>query len=493
MATTIAVTSKKRWLQLLPFFAFFIILFAFTCRLPFFWDKDILFSKIAFWLLDHNFALVLPNDLDTGYPSALGYLLALTWKLTGKSLFSAHLLMLPFTLGMVWQTRNLLDHFLGGRSIVPAMVLLFADTTFLSQTVVFSTDLVMLFFILLALNSIILGKRNLLAVALMGLLFSHFRGLLIAATLGLFDIYQSNGLKKLRLWRITLPYLPALILFGTWMLFHYYHTGWILFHPTSPWAGCYERVYGAGVARNIVILLWRMVDYGRLFVWIIPVLAFFMYDRKKLLADRSIQLLLLLLTATLLFTIPIMLFYKILNGHRYLIPFYYFLSLLSAYLLFINPGFPGTRKILTTVVIAGLISGSFWVYPGKIANGWDATLAHLPYHHLRKEMIGYIEDHKIPFDKIGTGIPNTAALKYIAVNDDERIFPLADLQRQPYIFYSNIFNMFTDAEIDELKNHWVVEKEYRCLQVYVILYRKEGQVCNFTTTQSSYHRSRKLK
>ena len=468
----VTTSPKKRWLQVLPFFVFFIVLFIFTSDLPFFWDKDILFSKIAFWLPDHHFSLVLPNQLDPGYPPAMGYLLALAWKVTGISLFSSHLLMLPFTLGIVWQTRNLLDYFFGGRFIVPAMVLLFADTTILSQTVMFSTDLVMLFFMLLALNSIIHRRTFLLALAIAGLLFSHARGIAVAATLGVFDIYLNTNHKNPRsLLHIALPYLPALVLFGAWMLLHYQHTGWVLYHAASPWAGCFERVNGVGFFRNAVILIWRLADYGRLFVWIIPLLAFTRFNRKTLMADPVIQALLFLLAITMLLSAPAMLLYKIMNSHRYLIPFYYLLSIFASYLLFINPGFPGVRKVLAVMVFAGLMSGSFWVYPEKIANGWDATLAHLPYHHLRKKMNSYIMEKNIPFEHVGSEVPNNTAIKYIEANADERFFPPADLQHQQYIYYSNIFNMFTDEEIDALKNNWVLEKEFRCLQVNVRLYR----------------------
>ena len=476
-ATAAATAATyKRWHQVLPFFTFFILLFAFTCTLPFFWDKDILYSKIAHWLPEHHFSLVLPNELDAGYPPALGYLLALAWKLTGKSLFTAHLLMLPFTLGIVWQTRNLLDYFMGGRYLVPAMILLFADTVFLSQTVVFSTDLAMLFFMILAINSVVKKKRLLLALAVTGLLFTHFRGIIVVATLGVLDIYMTTGRKNLpALFRLSFPYIPALALFGAWMIHHYCHTGWVLYHPGSPWAGCYERVNGAGIIRNAVIVLWRLADYGRLFVWIIPVLAFFSMNRKKLLADPNIKLILLLLAATFFFTVPAMLTHKILNGHRYLIPFFSLLTVLASYLLFISPGFPRARKVLFAVVLTGLISGNFWVYPEKTATGWDATLAHLPYHHLRHRMIQYIDQQKIPFENVGSETPNLVPLRYIDLKNDDRSFPRADLQKQPYIFYSNIFNMFTDDEIDELHSKWVVEKEYRCMQVYVRLYRKSNE------------------
>lgn len=476
---------KKQWLQVLPFYVFFLVLFLLTCHLPFFWDKDILYSKTAYWLLDHHFSIALPNELDPGYPPALAYLLALCWKFTGKSLFAAHLLMLPFTLGIVWQSRKLTEHFLGNRFVFPAMMIIFMDTTLLSQTVVFSTDLVMLFFMLLALNSVIYRNRTMLTTAVAGLVFSHMRGLMVAAFLGTFDIYlnfftahsATGKMQNLRnrftmLIRLALPYAPAMILFTVWVFLHQNYAGWSFVHSASPWAGCFEKAGVRGMMRNILILIWRMVDYGKIFLWIIPALALFMYERKKLVTDPVIRSLLFLLISSFLFSAPSMIIFKILNGHRYLIPFYYVLSLLTAYLLFINPGFKKIRNILFMIILAGLFSGNFWVYPGKIANGWDATLAHLPYHHLRKKMIAYIEDQNIPFDQVGSSTPNTAAIMFIEANKDERAFPGANLKTQQYIFYSNLFNMFTDEEIDELNHQWQVVKEYRCMQVFVRLYRK---------------------
>lgn len=467
------LTIKKPWSQLLPFFVFFILIFFLTGQLPFFWDKDILYSRIAHYLLDHRFPLALPNDLDTGYPPALAYLLALVWKITGKSLFTAHLIMLPFTLGIVWQTRKLVDRLFSGRHVVATMVLIFADTVLLAQTVLFSTDLVMLFFMILAINAVLENRRVLLALAMTGLLFSHMRGLPLAAAIAVFDLCASPGRKTLpQLIRMSVPYIPAISLFTAWMVWHYRHTGWVLMHPASPWAGCYEPVNSKGFLRNVVILGWRMIDFGRIVVWLIPLWVLFRHNLSKLRQDPVIRMLVILLAAILLFTAPAMLFYKILNGHRYLIPFYFVLTVLASYLLFFNPGFGRSRPMILALMLAGLLSGSFWVYPQKIATGWDATLAHLPYHHLRRNMIRYLDETGIPFDSVGSHTPNLAAIRFIELIPDDRTFARADLTQHRYIFYSNVFNMFTDAEIDTLQQRWSVTQEYRCLQVRVILYRK---------------------
>jgi len=453
--------------QLLLFYVFFLLVFLLTARLPFFWDKDILYSRMAHWFLDNNFRM-LPVDLDPGYPPSLGYLLALGWKITGESMFTAHLLMLPFTLGIIWQTRILLDHWFRGKAVTLAMVLIMADTTLLAQTVMFSTDLVMLFFMLLALNSIHRNRRMLLALAVTGLLFSHMRGLMVAGSLGIYDIYRNAGKKAII--SVIPAWLPALALFGAWTVFHYATTGWIGYHDGSPWAPCFERVDFPGFLKNTGILLWRLVDFGKLFLWIVTGISLWLFLKKKLKADDSLRSIVLLITLSLLFSAPSMLFYAMLNGHRYLIPVYYFLAVAVAYVLFVRPETLRFRKAMTILVFTGLLSGSFWIYPDKIAKGWDATLAHLPYHHLRKKMISYIDSRHIPFDQVGSEIPNTYRIDFIEQNGDERLFPVADLQRHPYVFYSNVFNMFTDAQLDELKNEWKVVEEYRWLQVRVTLY-----------------------
>ncbi len=166
-----------------------------------------------------------------------------------------HLLMLPFTLGIIWQTYRLLRQFIPEKMIPLALLVILADPTFLAQTVVYSTDLVMLFFMLLALNSVLLNRKGTLALAITGMLFCHMRGVMVGATIGLFDLYRNAQWKnKITFVRTFIPYVPGLVLFAGWMLFHYQSKGWIAYHPGSPWAGCYELTDGAGFLKNCAIV-----------------------------------------------------------------------------------------------------------------------------------------------------------------------------------------------------------------------------------------------
>lgn len=454
----------------LPVYLFFVLLSALTIHLPFFWDKDILFSKLATWLIANRFNPVTPDSLDPGYPPALAYLLAAAWKIAGRQLVTVHLLMLPFALGVVHQTHRFIRRIAGESTVVPVLWLLAADTTLLAQVVVFSTDLVMLFFMLAGINAIMANRRGWLAVAVVGLLFSHMRGVMVAAVLVVFDLYTHR--KEMswagRIKALTF-YLPGFLLLAAWLLFHYREKGWNGYHEGSPWAGCFERVDLKGFMRNMAIVSWRLVDFGKLVLWIASAIVAITY-RNQLKTDRMAKALFFLLAASMLFSIPTMLIYKVLNGHRYLMPVTFILLILTGYLVFAVCKAKKLKKWLAIGVFAGLASGNFWIYPDPVAKGWDATLAHLPYHALRKKMIEYVKDSHIPFDEVGTEIPNTYVFDHIDLSGDLRSFQQADLLRHRYIFYSNVFNTFTDTEWKTLTEEWTVLARFQCLQVFVVLY-----------------------
>ncbi len=463
--------NRKMGLWVLPFYAFFFFLSLLTCKLPFFWDKDIYFSRLAHWLPVHHFSLVLPATLDPGYPPALGFLLAAGWKTAGFSLPVMHFLMLPFTLGVIWQTARLLRHYLAREAWIPGMLIILANPVFLSQTVVFSTDLVMLFFMLMGLNAVLANKKGWLAVAVTGLLFSHMRGLTVAGAIGIFDLVVNRSWKSPgEFMKTFLPYVPGLALFSAWLAFHRVTAGWTGYHPGSPWAPCFEIVTLKGFIKNCAVVAWRLVDFGNVFLFLAAGFLIIPAFRQKPENRAGLNQLVILLVICMAVTIPVMLIYRILNGHRYLIPVYYVFSLLAVYLLYTSPLDRLKRKLITLALVAGLVSGNFWVYPDRIAKGWDSSLAHLPYHNLREKMIRFMDQHSIPVSETGSRIPNTALFDHISLNGDSRAFHVADLNRDKYVFYSNICNDFTDDEIRDLKTHWKIVQEYRCLQVRVTLY-----------------------
>jgi hypothetical protein len=468
----IPVIKRKEYRYLFPFYLFYTVLTLLVIQHSFFWDKDIIFSRIAYWLIDHKFSLVLPDSLDVGYPALLGYILAFAWLIAGKSLWIMHLMMLPFSIGIVIQLYRFLRYYMSSQYIFPVMILVLADTTLLTQSIVFSTDLVMIFFLLLSVNSILYNKRIILSVAVFGLLFSHMRGAMGIAMIGLFDLYKNRFWEKpLHKFSISYAYLPGLFLFAAYSVSHYTTKGWIGYHENSPWIGCFEIVDGKGFLRNIFIVAWRLVDFGKLFTVLILFYLTFQFIKHNYRIDSTLADLLVLLGLSILTFVPSALVYKVLNSHRYFLPITMIGTIITAYLLVQVMPAKNVRKNLYFIMLIGLLSGNFWTYPDTIAKGWDATLAHIPYYSLRNKMLAYIDKKDISFSEIGTEVPNTYPLKYYDLSDDERYIPIKDFERNKYIFYSNVYNMFTDEEITLLKKQWIIEKEFRCLQVRVTLYK----------------------
>ncbi len=478
-----SVLLKKESLKLLPFYLFFTILTIAVSNNSFFWDKDIIISKIAFWFYENNFSLQLPNSIDTGYTPALSFILALLWKIFGIKLQVGHYLMLPFSLGLIYQLYIFFKNFFGTEKyIFLTLILISIDTTLLSQVIVVSSDLVLAFFFFLSINSILNKKRYILYFSLLGLSLVHFRGVISCFVVFMLDcyIYRRNytGNYFKNLLSIIPQYLPSVFIYTGYLIYHYTTTGWIIKHDDSPWAWCFEVVDFKGFIKNILIIFWRLIDFGRLFFWIAGLYMIVVFIKKKIQSDNKIHLLIILLSVTILVYLPSMLMFNLLAGHRYFMVIYILITTTVAYLLFEKAKNKSLIRIIYTIIIIGMVSGNFWIYPDKIAKGWDATIAHIPYYKLRKKMIHYIENKGISFNDVGSEVPNTAVVKYIDLSNDNRQFPLKNFNTHRYIFYSNIYNMFSDEEIDELKNNWLVEKEYRCLQVYVRLYKNPGYIKN---------------
>jgi hypothetical protein len=91
-------------------------------------------------------------------------------------------------------------------------------------------------------------------------------------------------------------------------------------------------------------------------------------------------------------------------------------------------------------------------------------------------MIVFIDRQHISYRDVGTDFPNDIPFKYIDLNGDTRSFGSIGngMDSFRYIFYSNIFNGFSDAELKALKTDWKILKTMHRGQVKVILYEKRG-------------------
>lgn len=472
---------EHRWL--LIFWALAVLATWLVRHHVFFWDTIQLGSKHAHWYYENHFKyLLLPTEIDSGHPPVLGMYLAFMWQIFGKSLMVSHFAMLPFLFGIIyflWQ----IGKYLVNKKPAPLLLLLcLVDPTLAAQSLLVSPDVILICFFLMGLHAVFQDKNWLKTLAALGLATISMRGMMVVMVLFLFEIginFQSwRGLPRLLLQKIW-HYIPAGVFGLTFLIWHYQQTGWIGYHPDSPWAPSFERVDARGFIKNIAVLGWRMLEFGRVFVWIALVFIILQirkYNKlNKLWQHTQVrQMMLLLIISTIILT-PSLLLHRGLSAQRYLLPIYLVLTFLCFTFIFNHLQNKNIRNIIFGIVFLGLGTGNLWVYPDKISQGWDATLAHLPYYKLRTKMLEYIDNQNIKPEEIGTAFPEIGAFKYKDLSGRIEGFVAKNLQTQDYILYSNIMNDFSDAEIDRLREEWKIVKKIENQGIKIILYQRDKE------------------
>jgi len=300
------------------------------------------------------------------------------------------------------------------------------------------------------------------------------RGTSAAAMLFATDVAQyflTEKEKRPKFTGLFLSYVPAGLIVILWQVLHYQHFGWIGYNPESSW-GEYSKFAGLkGMARNAGIIVWRLLDFGRISLWLVFLFsAISLFRNCRKLPPATLRLFILFLVPFLGFSLVFLPFNNPI-GHRYYQVVFLLFALLVFYLLMEIPN-RKLRRLLYVFMLLSLASGHFWVYPEGIAKGWDASLAHTPYFELRKEALQFLDQNQIPRQVVGSDYPNLSPPAQTDLLPDNRSLKPKDLTTDEYVLYSNVFNGFTDEEIAELKTHWQPIESWKRGQVFLILYRR---------------------
>lgn len=453
------------------------VLFILTIHNGFFWDTVQLSSEHANYYFTTNFEdILLPNSIDSGHIPSFGMYLALIWKIFGRSLAMSHLAMFPFICGILWQLQKLIAKFIKKEYAGWALLLVFSDPTLLSQITLVGPDVPLVFFFLMGLNSMLENKGKALTFSIAFLFLISMRGMMISLCLLILDVIKNITFSKsfketfASLLKRSLIYLPAFIIFISFSTYHYFEKGWIGVHDNSPWAESFERVGLKGFLYNIGILSWRIVDFGRIGIWIVFCVLLIRYKRE-IFKIRETCLLFLIFIILLVFLPANMVWAKNLLGHRYLLPIYLSFSLLCANILFTQQVGKKLRIALISLWLVSITTGNLWIYPEKISQGWDSTLAHLPYYKIRKQALVYMDEHGINFSEVQSFFPNKSSIDDIDLNNDYRQFTDFD-NNHDYVFYSNVFNL-SDEDYDLIKNQYSVIKQFKSGFLYVDICKKK--------------------
>jgi hypothetical protein len=86
-------------------------------------------------------------------------------------------------------------------------------------------------------------------------------------------------------------------------------------------------------------------------------------------------------------------------------------------------------------------------------------------------MIDYLKENNVETENVATAFPNNMKQKYLLLNGSEEKHSELNLDKNKYVLYSNIYNDFSDEQIDRLSNDFILEKEMKKRGVFIRLYR----------------------
>ena len=461
-------TKKNRFFS---FLVLGVLIFLVSNQNGMFWDNVLFASKMGNQLYYNSiFDWTMPDSFDPGHPPFLGFLLAASWKIFGHSLFVSHLVILPFTIGFFYQLFKFISFFIDAVHLqFLAFLLIIIDPTISTAFVLVNPEIIIIFFFFLAVNGILFKSKTQKFIGLFFLSIVTFRSMMLFGGIFLFEICNQLLLEKKRIKSILNIKFLAIYILGSlpgvvFVVWRLTTKGWLQTHPDSPWAGYWHFADFEFFIRNCIVLVWRYLDFGRIFVFLFLLISIILFGKKIFESEKNKKLLILAITSVLFIVVTVLIATNAF-GHRYFIVSYIALILFAFIIL---QKFNNRKKLIYTLLCVGLITGNLWMYPKSLSQGWNATLGHLPYHSLRLEAIDYLNENNINIEEVASFFPNYNILDYIDFNGDKRSFAKFNTNKK-YVFYASVYNL-TEEEQKTLTNHYSVLKQFHKFNTTINIY-----------------------
>ncbi len=470
--------KKDYWIAGLVAFG----LFVFAKDFPFFWDTIQLGARQALHIYETR-SYLLPDAIDSGHPPGFGAYLSLWWRLLGPSVWVSHLAMLPWVCLLLTQLLLIGRDYLGPYRYW-LFFLLLLEPVLLTQLLLVSPDVVLIAAYLLGLRQVCLGvakKSHLLVFAIIILALISSRGWIAALSLYLLEwlatllmyYLAANDQEEetpsvglfglLTALQMLAPFLLGGVLALSYLLLHYQSKAWISYHPDSPWAASFEPVGWLSFLKNIGLVGWRLLDLGRIGLWIALIIAIYKKGWRQLLQNYYWWRFGLGIVLFFLLLLPLILTHTGLTAPRYLLPAIVLFDIWVAYTLLFNyldepagshkqlPLAPWQKRLFAFCLLC-LLCGNFWIYPHRIAQAWDSTPMHLPFYLQEAAAIDFLRQQGISLEDVGSVFPSIGPRNWRQLNGEQNGFTAYQSGQQPYAFVSRIHNDWTNEQLDSLSH-----------------------------------------
>ena len=226
------------------------------------------------------------------------------------------------------------------------------------------------------------------------------------------------------------------------------------------------------IIKHFCSLVLRLVEYGRIFVWVIACIGLWVIITKKVKATAIEESLIISTIAILTLYVIFSAITQMPFATRYFIPLMYIVSLFT---LSVLSRYFDQRELnlITSIILVGHITGHLWIYPEKTAQPWDSTLCHYGFYETKEEAMKYLECNNIESQTVASGF----CLNMEAVNydpDDMSHSLSSDISSCNYYLYSNISNdddQIVDMLMDK-EGEWRQIVEFQHGYVFAKLFKR---------------------
>ncbi len=441
-----------------------------------FWDNILFVQKMSAPLFEKGFWSwgQLPLECDPGHPPFIATYMSIVWSIFGRSLYVSHIVLYPFIFMFIFNIIRIAKlTFHNSKIGIVTAILVLADPTILTSLVYIGTEIFILSFASLAIYGIISGNKYYKILGMMFLAITSLRGMMLCGGIFLWEVMTKLIVKRCIVKQLfngsfLTPYIIAALPSFVFIIWRLVYKGWIISNPLSPWGNAfgYTDIFDfiTNFARNILVLLQRITDFGRIIIiGLIGMLIWFFRNNIK--SNSRLITIILFILCCCSFIVSTSLIIKNPMGHNYFSLIYLGLIFLLVELIR-NIKW---RRLVYTMSLCVLLLSNFIVYPETISQGWNASLASLPYWQLRKEILLYIEEQNIPLNQVFFSFPFGSCADDVELNNDKRSYA-TNIDTAEYFVLSNICN-FNNEILMQMK-------QYPCLfyaekrGVYVSLHKR---------------------
>jgi hypothetical protein len=426
---------------------------------PVFWD---MYGQVktAHYYLDTDFRNLFPNGpeyTDNGYFPIYTIYLAGCFKVLGFKLWVAHISVLPFIIGLLYQLQHFCKRFLSDEKTFGVLLLVLIHPVIEAQSIYFSGEICFVFLSVWMLNAIkdVRASRMVLSSTLLCLL--NLRGFPFVI---LVFIYFAFIKKQKSAWYLSAAVLSAIV----WMCIHLYITGWFFENPRNR----EQRSFldPENMLKNLFWCAVKLSDYANIIALIF--MAVFCFTRKKI--GEPFVFVLLASLSVFIFCVPLS------NpiSNRYFLLVY--VLALPAFIFSIASFSWQKITIAGVLFILFLWQSNRLVKPDKYGNAWDCTLKSLDYFDVRKELDAYVMENKISPKDVAAGFQvyfNDAYYLMNGINKEYDLLSDTEMNTDLYIADSNICNNYNSQRKTYLEKNYTLIKSFKKGPIYIHLFKRK--------------------